>query len=127
MLKEYDLPLEILKYVVFILSLIAFYLSHRFRKTMMDRPSVKSDLKHIEQAKKSGKPAVFVKYFTVFIVSVAFSESIAPFGAVCFFRSKDFQTLYILVGLSIVAMIYHRPNADELATVTLAGEATGRN
>jgi hypothetical protein len=125
-LKDYDLPLEILKYAVFTLSLIAFYLSHHFRKTMMERTSVKSDLKYIEQARKPGKPAVFVKYFTVFIVSVAFTESIALLGVVYFFLSKDYQTLYILVGLSIVAMIYHRPKADELATVSLADEASGR-
>jgi hypothetical protein len=56
-LKECDLPLEMLEYAVFTLSLIALYLSHHFRKIMIERPSIKSDLKYIEQAKKLGKPA----------------------------------------------------------------------
>jgi hypothetical protein len=119
-------PLEVLKYVFFGISSIALYLSHYFRNTLIRRTSIKSDSRAIERGGKLGMPAVVVKYYTAFFVSIAFSESTALLGVVYFFLSKDFQTLYILVGLSIVAMIYHRPKADELATVSLADEASGR-
>jgi hypothetical protein len=125
--KGYDASLELLKYVFFALSLIALYLSHRLRKTMMERSSVKSDLRVVERTRQLGKSPTLVKYMMIVLVSVALSEGVTLLGVVYFFLSGDFQTLYVLLGLSAIAMIYHRPKADELATVTLASEATGRS
>jgi len=122
--KEYDLPLELIKYIFFALSLIALYLSYHIRKTMLKRSSIKSDLKIIERAKKSGKPPVLVKYSTIFFVSVFFSESICLLGVVYFFLSGDYETLYVLVGTAAIAMVYHRPKAKELARVSIASEGT---
>jgi len=122
--KEYDLPLELLKYSFFALSLIALYLSYHLRKTMLKRPSIKSDLKIIERAKKLGKPAVLVKYSTILFVSYAFSESICLLGVVYFFLSGDYQTLYVLTGIAAIAMVYHRPKSKELAYVSIASEGT---
>lgn len=122
--KEYDLPLELLKYSFFALSLIALYLSYHLRKTMLKRPSIKSDLKIIERAKKLGKPAVLVKYSTILFVSYAFSESICLLGVVYFFLSGDYQTLYVLTGIAAIAMVYHRPKSKELAYISIASEGT---
>jgi hypothetical protein len=122
--KEYDLPLESIKYSFFALSLVALYLSYHFRKTMLKRPSIKSDLKIIERARKLGKPAVLVKYSTIVLVSFAFSESICLFGVVYFFLSGDYETLYVLTGIAAIAMVYHRPRAKELAYVSIVSEGT---
>lgn len=123
-LKEYDLPLELIKYSFFALSLIVLYLSYHLRKTMLKRPSIKSDLKIIERAKKFGKPPILVKYSTIVLVSVAFSESICLLGVVYFFLSGDYETLYLLIGIATIAMVYHRPRAKELACVSIASEGT---
>jgi hypothetical protein len=122
-LKEYVLPLELLKYVCFALSLIALYLSHHFRKHMLERPSIESDQKIIERANKLGKPAILVKYSTIVLISLALSESIALLGVVYFFLSGNYQTLYSLIGISAIAMVYHRPKAKKLASLSIASEA----
>ena len=121
---KYDQHLANLKYLFFALSLIVLYFSHYFRKTMLKRPSIKSDLKIIKRAKKLGKPAILVKYSTFVLISLAFSEAIALYGVVYFFLSKDYQTLYVLIGISAAAMLYHRPKAKELAQISIASEGT---
>jgi hypothetical protein len=108
--KEDGFPLELLKYCFFALSVIVLYLSHRIRKIMIEQPYVKSDQIIIERANKLGKPAILVKYRTIVLVSLALSESIGLLGVVYFFLSRDYQALYILIGVSAIAMLYHRPN-----------------
>ncbi len=123
-LKEYDLPLELLKYCFYALSLIALYLSYHFRRSMLERSSIKSDLKIIERANKLGKPALLFKYSTIVIYSLAFPEIIALLGVVYFFLSGNYQTLYALIGISAIGMIYHRAKAKELAYVSVASKGT---
>ncbi len=91
---------------------------------MLKRPSIKSDLKIIERAKKLGKPPILVKYITIFLVSVAFSESICLLGVVYFFLSGDYETLYVLVGIAAISLVYHRPKAKELASISIVSEGT---
>ncbi len=123
-LKEYDLPLEFLKYSFFALSLIVLFLCHRVRKNMFEHSSIKSDLKIVERANKKGKPAIVVKYFAILMITVAFAESICLLGVVYFFLSRDFLTLYSLVAISAVTMLFYRPKLKELLSITLHPEAT---
>ncbi|OGP80338.1 MAG: hypothetical protein A2V86_06090 [Deltaproteobacteria bacterium RBG_16_49_23] len=122
--KEYGSHLKNLKYLFYALSLIFLYFSHYLRKTMLKQPSIKSDLKIIKRAKKLGKPAILVKYSTIVLISLAFSEAIAIYGVSYFFLSGDYQTLYVLVGISAITMLYHRPKAKELAHISIASEDT---
>jgi len=122
--KEYDLPLQALKYVSYALSLIALFLCHHVRKNMLERPSVKSDLKIIERARKKGKPPIVFKYATIVMVTVAFSEAICLLGVAYFFLSGDFQTLYALLAISAITMVVYRPKLKELASISIASEAS---
>jgi len=122
--KEYDLPLQLLKYSFYALSLVALYLCHHIRKSMLERPSIKSDLKIIERAKTSGKPGILVKYTTIVFVTIAFSEGICLLGVVYFFLSRDYQTLYGLFVISAITMLYYRPKVKELAYVSIRSEDT---
>ena len=121
--KEYDLPLQLLKYSFYALSLIALYLCHYFRKTMLERASIKSDLKIIERAKTLGKPAILVKYTAIVFVTIAFSEGICLLGVIYFLLSRDFQTLYGLFAISAITMIYYRPKMKDLVHITISSEA----
>lgn len=123
-LKEYDLPLELLKYSFYSLSLIALFLCHHIRKNMLERTSIKSDLKIIERAKAVGKPTIIVKYTNIVFVAIAFSEGICLLGVVYFFLSGDYKTLYGLFAISAIAMLYYRPKVKDLANVTIRSEAT---
>jgi len=122
-LKEYNLPLELLKYSFYSLSLIAVILCHHFRKSMIERASIKADLKIIERARKVGKPAVILKYVTILMVTIAFSEGICLLGVIYFLLSRDFQTLYGLFAISAITMIYYRPKMKDLVHITISSEA----
>lgn len=48
------------------------------------------------------------------MVSLALSESIAIYGLVLFFLGDDYQSLYLFVGISAIAMFFYRPKKEEL-------------
>jgi len=53
-------------------------------------------------------------YATVITVSLAMAESIGIYGLILSLFSRDFFDLYCLMSLSAAAMIYFRPQKDEL-------------
>ncbi|MDY7038501.1 MAG: hypothetical protein SV375_20385 [Thermodesulfobacteriota bacterium] len=83
----------------------------------------KSDIKIIERSKKLDKPPVIGKYTNSVVVSLAILEFIGILGFLYFLISGDFQTLYILVVVSGIAMIYYRPKMKELDDVSIVSEA----
>ena len=54
------------------------------------------------------------------IVSLALSESIGVYGLVLFLIGDSFQTLYIFIGISVVAMFFYRPKREDLETLATA-------
>ena len=57
---------------------------------------------------------LMARYTPAVVISLAISESIAIFGLVLFILGDDFQTLYIFLVVSAIAMIFHRPKNEEL-------------
>ncbi len=53
-------------------------------------------------------------YATAVLVSCAFAESIGVCGLVLFLLRPDFQTLYMFIAVSAIAMIVYRPKREEL-------------
>ncbi len=117
-LSEANLPLEPIKYVLYGLSVIVLFITYYIRKSMLSKQSSKSEEKIIQRAAKMNKPASGVKYTGAVVVSIALSELIGIFGFVFCFISGDFKTLYYLVGISALAMIYFCPKKKELLAVS---------
>lgn len=61
--------------------------------------------------------AVMAKYTTTTIVSLAMAESIAIFGLVLFLLGKNTTDLYVLIFMSLAAMIYYRPKKEEVVNL----------
>jgi len=54
------------------------------------------------------------------IVSLALSESIGIYGLVLFLLGDSFQTLYIFISISALAMFFYRPKREDLETLAIA-------
>ncbi len=68
------------------------------------------------------------RYASAVIASLAMSESVGVYGLLLFLLGKDEMDLYLLVGISAVAMYYFRPRREELLNLGQSGIAklTGR-
>jgi len=64
--------------------------------------------------------ALLAKYTTVHIVSLALSESIGIYGLVLFFLGDGFGTLSTFLGISALAIYFHRPKKEELEVMVVA-------
>jgi hypothetical protein len=62
-------------------------------------------------------PSVLQRYNSAVIAPLAMSESVGIYGLVLFLLGKDESDLYLLLGISALAMVYHRPKREELASL----------
>jgi hypothetical protein len=68
----------------------------------------------------SNQPLFLGEYTTAMIVSLALSESIGIYGLVLFLLGDSFQTLYIFISISALAMFFYRPKREDLETLAIA-------
>lgn len=104
-----DFPLDTLKTGLYVLCAVVFLLSIYFRNHLKKRQQQKDQQSHM-----TGHHPVVGQYIVAVIISIALSEAIGIVGLVLFFLTKDFKILYTLVGISALAMLYHRPKKSEL-------------
>jgi len=106
---------------LFVCGAIAFAIvAHIIRRVVLAKNFKSSprflppDMTESRQATSQNLHPAAAKYMSAVIISIALSEAGGILGLVYFFLSGDFQTLYILVAISALAMIYYRPKRDEL-------------
>ena len=112
--------LGILKTLFFCGTIVSVIVAHYIRRLILANKLNTSfrSLSADNTAKRQG-PAQNIhptaaKYLSAVIISIALSEAGGILGLVYFFLSGDFQTLYMLVAISALAMIYYYPKRDEL-------------
>lgn len=116
------LPLETIKYALFSVSFITLFVVHYLRKFLL-RDS--NSIVNSSQTSSLQHPAVG-KYLVTVIITSALLESIGIYGVVLFFMAKDTLSLYQLLIISAVAMIYFRPRKDELLNIAAQMKAQRR-
>lgn len=104
---------NILKVVLYIVSVLLFILSIYCRKYILKS---KND-NYIKRASRMQLKPAIVKYATAVIFSNAVAMLIGIAGIGMFLLTKDFQTLYIFVAISAIALVYHRPKTSEFENV----------
>lgn len=108
-----EFPIEKLKYVLFGSSCITLFVVYYLRAFLL-RPNSS----FVNSAKMSSPqhPAV-AKYTVAVVITSALLESIGIYGVVLFLLSKDARSLYQLLIISAVAMIFFRPRKEELLNI----------
>jgi hypothetical protein len=112
-----NFPFDTLKIILYIVSGLLLILGHYFRNYLLTSQNPKNEANYLKRAFKTNSNPAVVKYSTAVICSIAISLSIGIAGFGMFLLSKDFQTLYILVAIAAIAVIYHRPRMRELENV----------
>ena len=87
-----------------------------------ENPFENMEEKYIKRAEKTNSNPSVIKYLTAIICSLVISLTITILGFILFLLSKDFVTFYAFAGLSVLAMIYHRPKFKELHEIALSME-----
>ena len=108
-----ELPLETIKYALFGVSFITLFVVYYLRKFLLR--TISSNV-NSSQTSSPQHPAVG-KYLVSVITTSALLESIGIYGVVLFLMSKDISSLYQLLIISAVAMIYFRPRKEELLNI----------
>ena len=110
-----DAAIEGLVYVFYALAVAQFFLAHFLRRALLSSKKPASATPSPEAQTVQTRQQILAKYSAAVIVSLAIAESIGILSLVLFFFTGNFQTLYILMVVSAVAIIYHRPKKEELA------------
>ncbi len=91
--------------VFYVLSFIIFIAIRYVRKLFL------SQGQH-DQSSQPPQHPTFQKYMIATVISLAMSEAIGIFGLFLFFMGKNPMDLYLLIGLSAVAMFLYRPRRE---------------
>ena len=119
--------LATLRNILYGVAAVTLMLSHFLRRFMLTGRSGSSGATALKSPSQSDISPIFGKYATALIISLALSESIGIYGLVLFLLGDNYQTLYIFVGISAVAMFFYRPKKEELEELiqnTMQGTGT---
>lgn len=115
-----DLPLGLLRNIFFVLGAGALITAYYIRRVILSARTDRRKPKLTERMVRSNTPPFVATYSTVVTVSLACSESIGIYGLVLFLLGDTFQTLYMFMIVSALAMVFYRPKREELVKLAMA-------
>lgn len=114
-----DFSIGLLRAILFGVGGVALLMAYFLRRSML---AVRADLpkpKPIGRMVGWNTAPFLVKYAAAVIISLAFSESMGIYGFVLFMLGGGFETLYIFIVVSALAMVFYRPKREELEKLSL--------
>ena len=114
-----DSSLVQIKNILYGVVVVTLFLTHFLRRLMLKGRFRGAEARRLTPTLSPSQPPFLVKYITVVVVSLALSESIGIYGLILFFLGDNFQTLYIFISISALALFYYRPRIEELEQLAL--------
>ncbi len=105
-----NIPVDMIKYALWGVSISTLVAAHFLRRFLLRTRS--TGLGSISSTAVQ-HPAV-ARYTVAIIITMALLESIGIYGVVMFFIAQDAPSLYQLLIISALAMIFYRPRKEEL-------------
>jgi len=102
----------VLRTILYVVAIFSFPLMKFVRHVLV----------RLNQTSKAHKSAKSRYLFTIFI-SMLFCESIGLYGLLMYVLGDSFNTLYIFVGLSALAMFLYQPKKEEYLSIVQALES----
>lgn len=96
----------VIRTIFYILAIIGFPMTNLIRHIQL----------RLNQTMPGNKPAKN-RYLLTIIVSMMFAESIGIMGLIMFMLGDDFNTLYIFLLLSALAIFLYRPKEQEYISI----------
>lgn len=107
-------PLGLVRNILLGVAAVVLIATRFIRRLILSRPSGQAAASASASSPAQIDPAIYAKYTTAMIVSLALSESIGIYGLILFFLGDSFQTFYTFTGISAVAMLFYRPKSEEI-------------
>jgi len=114
-----NFPIPLVRNILYGIAFITLFLTHFFKRFLLAGTSSGTLSKSLKSGPHSNQPPFLAKYTTALIVSLALSESIGIYGLVLFLLGDGFQTLYMFIGISALAIYVHRPKREEIETLAV--------
>ncbi len=108
--------LTTLRNILLGVSVAELLVIHSIRRAMTAPGSGRRDSRSKEPRPLIDKRVFMARYMTTVMVTLAIAESIGVYGLVLFLLGGGFNTLYIFILLSALAMVAYRPNTEEFET-----------
>ena len=109
-----DLPRDLLRNIFFFIAAIEFLVAFIIRKSLFKLAHDIGDSAEMDTTNEAHLSQLDTKYKTIVLLTSALSEGIAVFGFILFILIHDFQSFYILIAISALALFFHRPRKEEL-------------
>jgi F0F1-type ATP synthase membrane subunit c/vacuolar-type H+-ATPase subunit K len=113
-------PMPLLRTILYVIAITTLFLNHFLKRRMLSGISRDTWSSAFRPGANSTQPAFLAKYTAALIVSFALSESIGIYGLVLFFLGDGLKTLSTFIGISALAIYFHRPKKSELEQLAAA-------
>jgi hypothetical protein len=113
-------PVPLLRNTFYVITIITLFFTHFLKRRMLSGTSRASSSNALQPGPHSNQAPFLAKYTTALVVSLALSESIGIYGLVLFLLGDGFKTLYTFIGISALAIYFHRPKKEELDALVIA-------
>jgi F0F1-type ATP synthase membrane subunit c/vacuolar-type H+-ATPase subunit K len=110
------------KSILYGIAAITLVIARFVRKFVLSEKGGKFFVK--SRSRQTTQNPVLAKYTAAMIISLALTESVGIYGLVLFFIGKNALDLYLLIAVSAIAMLFYRPNKEEI--IALSQGADGR-
>ena len=111
--KQVNSQIDTIRMALYFISLAILFLAKFIRKKMLSTKDEDVNKMFSKDISNNRHPAI-AKYTIAIIVSTAMVEIIGIFGVVLFFLGEGLETLYSFIMVSAAAMLYFRPQKEEL-------------
>ncbi|MBN2768577.1 MAG: hypothetical protein JXQ68_05700 [Campylobacterales bacterium] len=108
--------MKILQIAILIYFVLLVFIVVRLKKHLFSSAEI-NFLTNTPQLQNRDKPPYYAKYMTILFVLWSIIESLAIFGVVYYILFVDLKYALLIIALSAMLMLYHRPRRDELETL----------
>ncbi len=115
-----DFPLGKLRRILYVVAAATLLITYLLRKSLLRIRQDHSGSRTPESRPVLNQPPFLAKYTTAMLILCALCEAIGIYGFVLFLIGDTFQTLYVFICVSALAMYFYRPKREELKRMALA-------
>ena len=122
-----DFPIAIIRNILYIAVIVTLSITVFFREIMLSGNFGQSESTTYNFKPFANQTTFLIKYTIVIIVSLALSESIGIYGLLLFFLGDSYQTFYVFIGISALAMFHFRPKRQNVGKYSIIMKTNEEN
>jgi len=109
-----DFPIGIFRTVLLVVGILSLVLAYFLRGHFLSERFKGFEKAYSKSGAYMNKPSYLLKYRSGIFLPTAISGSIAIYGFLLFILGDGFYTLWVVIIISAVGLLYHRPKREEI-------------